>query len=231
MNAPETRALPPELRQLLTRHVAPPGLKRRVAYLVAQQAQAADVPAPPHRSVPWWQQAWRPAAGLACGVLLTVLALPWLAPSHSGQDGGQPWQQQLVDDHVRSLMAAHLTDTASADWHTVQPWFVGKLDYTPPVVDVSDQGFALAGARLDWLQGRGVAALVYQRRAHAINLFVWPQAGPRMAPEPGSLRGYNLVRWRDGEMMFVAVSGLGAAELQTFAGLVAARMATRNPGR
>ena len=100
---------------------------------------------------------------------------------------------------------------------------MGKLDYAPPVVNLAAEGFPLAGGRLDSLQGRAVAALVYKRNAHTINLFVRPQGGGRLGPEFSSHRGYNLVRWRELEMEFQAVSDLNAQELKRFAELVSAR--------
>jgi anti-sigma factor RsiW len=124
----------------------------------------------------------------------------------------------VVDGHVRSLMADHLFDVQSTDQHTVKPWFAGRLDYSPPVSDLAPLGYPLVGGRLDYVSGRPVAALVYQRQKHAINVFVWPT--PESAPAAiatRSVRGFHVRHWiRDG-MSFWAVSELNDAELTEFA--------------
>ena len=124
-------------------------------------------------------------------------------------------ERELVDDHVRSLLAQHLTDVASTDQHTVKPWFAGRIDYSPPVVDLKEQGFPLAGGRLDYVDGKVTAALVYRRRLHVINLFVRPASG-RDGGFETSRDGYNLVRWRKGGLEFWAVSDLNRTELEQF---------------
>src|ERR1041385_4098372 len=125
--------------------------------------------------------------------------------------------QQVVASHVRSMLGEHLTDVASSDQHTVKPWFGGKLDLSPPVVDLTSQGFPLVGGRLDYLDRRPVAALVYRHSQHVINLFVWPEKTPVLtAAAPESLQGYHLRHWRQGDLTFWAVSDVAAADLETF---------------
>lgn len=124
---------------------------------------------------------------------------------------------QLIASHVRSLMADHLTDVASSDQHTVKPWLDVKLDFAAPVVDLSGDGFPLIGGRLDYLDNHSVAALVYQRRKHFINLFIWPTT-PVDSKEQKTVEreGYHLVHWADGDFTYWAVSDVNVTDLQSF---------------
>ncbi|MBI2769789.1 MAG: anti-sigma factor [Burkholderiales bacterium] len=212
--------LPPELKQHMTAYQAPPGLKRRIRYMLEQQARsAAPVVAAGRRG---WL-GWLPlGASFAGGAVLAVSLMSYLGAS--GDEGLV--EQQVVAGHVRSLMAAHLTDVASTDQHTVKPWFTGKLDYAPPVIDLAGQGFALAGGRLDYLQGRPVAALVYQRRGHTINVFVLPSGRPGTAAATLVARqGWLVAGWTQAGMHFWAVSDVGREDLAKFA----AQMQAANP--
>ena len=128
----------------------------------------------------------------------------------------------MVDGHVRSLMANHLFDVQSTDQHTVKPWFLGKLDFAPPVVDLAQRGFPLVGGRLDYLAGEPVAALVYQRQKHTINVFVCPERGrTSTAPFVRTARGFHIHHWSGGGMSFWAVSDLNNIELTQFVSALA----------
>jgi anti-sigma factor RsiW len=131
---------------------------------------------------------------------------------------GEDDQRMLGDAisaHLRSLQADHLTDVLSTDQHTVKPWFNGKLDFAPPVVDLAPQGFPLVGGRLDHVGGHEAAALVFRRRAHVINLFIWPGDAPAV-PRAEVRQGYNLVTWSEKGLTMWAVSDVGAADLGQF---------------
>ena len=223
MTPPDDANLSQRVKDQATRHRAPDALRAQLQQ--AMRTQAA--PVQPHARVRlqerlqiWlesWRMQWQPLAiGLASGALATALLMHQFVrqtPS-SAQDA---LTQEISASHVRSLMAAHLSDVASSDQRTVKPWFTGKLDYAPPVQDYAADGFALVGGRLDYIQGRAVAALVYQRQKHSINLFVWPSAQADSAPQAHTQQGFQMLRWSAGGMHYWLVSDLAASELQVLA--------------
>jgi anti-sigma factor RsiW len=161
-------------------------------------------------------QPWRWLAVAAA--LLLFADTGWKVVSvRSGTNNETVFAAEIVDAHLRSLQPGHLTDVVSTDQHAVKPWFDGKLDFAPPVRDFAEQGFPLQGGRLDVIHGRAIAALVYGRRKHVVNVFIWPTSESDVAPRDGSQQGYNWVDWRKGGMEFCAVSDttpIDLAELQ-----------------
>jgi anti-sigma factor RsiW len=126
--------------------------------------------------------------------------------------------EEVTANHVRSLMVAHLVDIPSSDRHVVKPWFTGKLDFAPSVSDLTEHGFPLIGGRLDYLDRKAVAAVVYKRREHVINLFIWPAPqGEAGESRPVTHQGYHHLRWNDSGMVYWAVSDLNDRELHEFA--------------
>ena len=209
----QERASRAAIRQHATYYPAPPGLESRIRAALSVPRERRPTPV----ATRWLSPArW---VGLGVGgsfafaaVLVLSLVLRFVPPS--GADG---LTADLVADHVRSLMADHLTDVGSPDQHTVKPWFNGRLDFSPPVHDLAADGFPLAGGRLDYLNGRAVAALVYHRRGHPINVFVWPDSeGRRTVLEQSEKQGYHLIRWTQAGMVFWAVSDLNPEELAQF---------------
>jgi anti-sigma factor RsiW len=155
--------------------------------------------------------------GLAAAIILAAIIVLNLVPRLQRRGADQFLATQLIASHARSLMANHLTDVASSDQHTVKPWLDAKLDFAPAVVDLSTDGFPLIGGRLDYLDKRPVAALIYERRKHFINLFVWPaEPNASGATKVMSRQGYYLLHWVDSDLNYWAVSDVNVNDLQTF---------------
>lgn len=168
--------------------------------------------------VPWRVIAFASSFGL---LFLLSWSACWLLSGPSPDDA---LAREVVSSHVRSLMAEHLADVPSSDQHTVKPWFNGKLDFSPPVIDLEDQGFALIGGRLDYLKDRPVAALVYQRKKHLINLFLWPSTDESgHSGRMSTLQGYNVVYSKLADMNCWVVSDLNPDELKEFVQLLKSR--------
>jgi anti-sigma factor RsiW len=186
---------------------APDELRNRVRTALKS---SAEVPASP-RPIP---RGWRPLA-LAASLALVALGSWQLASTRSA---GAALGEQVLASHVRSLMPGHLTDVVSSDQHTVKPWFNGKLDFSPPVYDFAEKGYPLIGGRLDYVGDRPVAALVYRRRQHFINVFLWPASGgSAVRPNATTRQGYHLLHWKTPEFAYWVASDLGLAELDEFA--------------
>jgi mycothiol system anti-sigma-R factor len=190
---------------------APGDLRKRVR-IALHQANQAESPA---FRTPWrLRPIWIP---LAAAALILLVSFPFLMqPSAEGL-----LAQEIVSAHVRSLMPGHLTDVLSSDQHTVKPWFNGKLDFSPPVVDLAAEGFPLIGGRLDYAANRAVAVEVYQRRRHLINLFLWPSGGTgNMTAKAFARNGYNVITWAQAGMTYWAVSDVNANDLREFVQLI-----------
>jgi anti-sigma factor RsiW len=192
----------PDIARDATYHRAPERLRERVAASLRRQES------------PRYRNGLMLTAAFA-----TVALVSWNLALLSVLPPRGDVTQEVVAAHVRSLMSpARLNDVASSDQHTVKPWFSGKLDYAPPVQDLAANGFPLTGGRLDYLEGRPVAALTYRRRLHTVNLFVWPAPGaPDAAAVATTVKGFNVVHWTRGSMQHWAVSDSSTEELMTFA--------------
>jgi anti-sigma factor RsiW len=184
------------------RYTAPPELRRRI------EASLPRAEVPTRRAL---------LKGFAMGSAVSAIAASGLFAIVLRGDDEARLQSEFVSAHLRSLQANHLTDVVSTDQHTVKPWFNGRLDVAPPVVDLGSQGFALVGGRLDYVDGRPVGALIYHRRQHVINLFVaqGTSAEPRAA-KMETVQGFNIRRWSDRGLNYWAVSDVSKEELANF---------------
>jgi mycothiol system anti-sigma-R factor len=162
----------------------------------------------------WWLTL---AAAAVFVIVLGSRFLPNLTQGH----GGDEMTAAIVDAHLRSLQPGHLEDVISTDQHTVKPWFDGRIDFAPPVRDFVSDGFPLQGGRLDVVRGKTVAVLVYGRRKHIINVFIWPTNDQDIAPQQGSQLGYNWIDWRKGGMELVAISDVSSPDLTELQKLIA----------
>ncbi len=204
------------IRSNLPYHRAPPGLAARLGAILPR-----EVPPPTMR--PWFRA---PAIGFGAsglGGVLAGVALAWLVWSGGASGGQAVMMQALIDSHVRSMMADHLTDVATSDRHTVKPWLSARTDVSPPVRDLAAEGFPLVGGRLDYVDRHPAAVVVYRHARHVINLFAWASTGTADTGLHVTQRqGFNIATWRHAGVAYTAVSDLEADQLADFARVVAA---------
>jgi anti-sigma factor RsiW len=196
------------LRKPELRMAAPDALRRRIEAAIPVSPPSSRTAAPSRRSLlKGFALGTALSAVAASGVMITVMRFA----EDDRLLGG------VVSAHLRSLRGDRLTDVASADQHVVKPWFNGKLDAAPPVPDLTAQGFTLQGGRLDYVDGKAVAAIVYRRGAHVINLFVASEPGATHTPARSeAMEGFNTQRWTDQGFRFVAISDIGDGDLRDF---------------
>jgi anti-sigma factor RsiW len=198
------------------RYAAPPELRRRI------EASLPKTQAPNRRAV---------LRGFAMGSAVSAIAATGLVAIVLRSDDEQRIMSEVVSAHLRSLQPGHLTDVLSTDQHTVKPWFNGKLDVAPPVVDLTAQGFTLIGGRLDYVDTRPIGAIVYRRRSHVINLFVAQTASAERRPaKTETIQGFNIRRWSEHGLNYWAVSDLAADELADFGEKFETAMRSSAPG-
>jgi mycothiol system anti-sigma-R factor len=211
------------LRGAIARHAsyhrAPAGLARRIRARLAEGAPAS--PARPRRQ-------WFPVGALVAarpqwlrlGAAIAATALvTWTATLHFAAPAeDDSIAERVIAGHARSVITGRVADVASSDQHAVKPWLSSRLDFSLPVVDLTGVGFPLIGGRLDYLDERPIAALVYKHREHIINLFVWPSREATAAAPVRAVarRGYNVLHWTEGGMTYWAVSDLNATEMRSF---------------
>ncbi len=194
------------LQQARLRERAPRGLRKKVLRRLPKSASPARFA---------FSLSWQWLA-VAAALLIAASALGWgVVSNRLAFSAQQQLSAEIVDAHVRSLQPGHLSDVISTDQHTVKPWFNGKVDFAVPVRDFADEGFPLQGGRLEVIDGKTVAALIYGRRKHEINLFVWPETtASDEAARSSTLRGYQLIRWRKAGMEYWLASDLAQPDLE-----------------
>ena len=166
--------------------------------------------------------------GMAAGLTLASVLAFFLYTNTASLE--KQTEQEVVASHVRSLMADHLSDVISTDQHTIKPWFNDKLAYSPTVHDFSPEGYSLIGCRLDYLDQRPVAAMVYQHRKHVINLFVWPDKTFDNAQQRSMSRlGYQIIHWTQSGMRYWVISDTDIRDLNEFKLLLIAQIEQSTP--
>ncbi len=205
------------MRTELPYHRAPAGLAARIVGMLPREA-------PPEPARPWFRRPGVVLAGTGLSGALAGAVLMLLVHGGSAGGGGQSVTDAIIDSHIGSMMANHLTDVATSDQHTVKPWLSAHVDVSPPVRELASEGFPLVGGRVAYVDGHPAAVVVYRRDRHVINLFTWAAPGAADAPfRKTSRQGFNVIAWRADGIAYFAVSDVEADQLARFARLVAAR--------
>ena len=213
-----------QLKSVAFHFEAPAGLAQRISDALPTERSIPAVPTDKR-----WQFGerfgWHFDRFNMGALLATLVAVLWSGSMFLSTPSAQDQlTDEIVASHVRSLQVDHLSDVISTDRHTVKPWFNGKLNFSPPVFDLASQGYPLTGGRLDYINGRPVAALIYHHQLHPINLYIWPTSDHNAAPVSQTRQGYHLVYWTIGGMTYWAVSDVAAADLTTFETLLTSQI-------
>lgn len=201
------------LQQGLVQYPAPDVLKARIRNALVQPDSYGAQKSRPASSVLRWIEL------AAAGIVIAIASSAATFAAVHQSAGTQSVADEVLTSHVRSLMPGHLIDIASSNQHNVKPWFNGRIDLSPPVPGLDSAGFPLVGGRLDYMGGHPVAAVVYSRRQHIINVYSWPDAGGDRQASLRTARGYHIVNWRANNIAFWVVSDLNSPELSAFASL------------
>jgi len=227
------RAMREAFAQAPLKEAAPAHLRNRIEAALAVPAKTISAPrqswlASARAS---WRESWKNFfGGFAVGTALSAAVAASLVIAVVRNDQNQQIASDVVSAHLRSLQAGHLTDVETSDQHTVKPWFNGKLDVAPPVIDLTAQGFTLIGGRLDYINGQPVASIVYRRRKHVINLFVGEPLGATIhGVKDEIVQGFNIRHWSESGLDLWAVSDIDAGELDEFGQKFTAALHTPAP--
>jgi anti-sigma factor RsiW len=218
------RALRAAMADASLKEPAPAHLRSRIEALLPAATESPRIAAAPQEGSirRWWRSF---LGGFSVGAALSGVATAMLVIGLFTTNQDQQIADEVVSAHIRSLQAGHLMDVQTSDQHTVKPWFNGKLDVAPPVVDLTAQGFTLLGGRLDYIDGEPVASVIYQRRKHVINLFVAQRLGAAHASVMDkTIQGYNVRHWTEQGLDFWAVSDLAGDELDEFVQKISAAL-------
>jgi anti-sigma factor RsiW len=223
------RAMRETMAQAPLKEAAPAHLRNRIEAALA--VPAATISAPRQSWLASARASWKNFfGGFAVGTALSAAVAASLVIAVVRNDQNQQIASDVVSAHLRSLQAGHLTDVETSDQHTVKPWFNGKLDVAPPVIDLTAQGFTLIGGRLDYINGQPVASIVYRRRKHVINLFVGEPLGAAVrGVKDETVQGFNIRHWSEGGLELWAVSDVDAGELDEFGQKITAALHAPGP--